>query len=63
MEAKIRIDTSYCEFLDLIQDISKNSISIQNKIMKTIYENYDIDKVKRTLDGQIAYLDKLLIKR
>ena len=63
MEAKIRIDTSYCEFLDLIQDISKNSISIQNKIMKTIYENYDIDKVKRTLDGQIAYLDKLLIKQ
>ncbi|MFW9900525.1 MAG: hypothetical protein ACFFDY_04465 [Candidatus Thorarchaeota archaeon] len=63
MEAKIRIDTSYCEFLDLVQDISKNSISIQNKIMKTIYENYDIDKVKRNIDGQIAYLDKLLIKQ
>ena len=63
MEAKIRIDTSYCEFLDLVHDISKNSISIQNKIIKKIYENYDINKVKRNLDGQIAYLDKLLIKQ
>ncbi|MFX1569485.1 MAG: hypothetical protein ACFFCV_14075 [Promethearchaeota archaeon] len=62
MEVKIRIDTSYYEFLDLVQDISKNSISIQNKLMKTIYENYDINKVKRKLDGQIAYLDRLLIK-
>ena len=63
MEAKIRIDTNYYEFLDLVQDISKNSKSIQNSLMKTIYENYDINKVKHKLDRQIAHLDKLLINK
>ena len=63
MEAKIRIDSSYYEFLDLVQDISKNSKSIQKSLMKTIYENYDINKVKHNLDRQIAHLDKLLINK
>lgn len=62
MEAKIRIDTNYYEFLDLVQDISKNSDSIQKNLIKTIYENYDIYKVKHELDKKIAFLDKLLIK-
>lgn len=62
MEAKIRIDTSYYEFLDLVQDISKNSKSIQTSLIRTIYENYDIYKVKNDLDKKIAHLDKLLIK-
>ncbi len=62
MEAKIRIDTNYYEFLDLVQDISKNSVSIQKKLIKTIYENYDIRKVKHELDKKIAYLDRLMAK-
>ena len=62
MEAKIRIDTSYYEFLDLVQDISKNSKSIQRSLIKTIYENYDIRKVKNDLDRKIAYFDNLLAK-
>ncbi len=63
MEAKIRINTNYYEFLDLVKDISKNSKSIQNSLMKKIYENYDINKVKHNLDRQIALLDKLLINK
>lgn len=62
MEAKIRIDTNYYEFLDLVQDISKNSVSIQKKLIKTIYENYDIRKVKHELDKKISYLDRLMAK-
>ncbi len=62
MEAKIRIDTNYYEFLDLVQDISKNSESIQKNRIKTIYENYDIYTVKHEIDKKIAFLDKLLTK-
>jgi len=61
MEARIRIDKNYYEFLDLVQDISKNSDSIQKNLIKTIYENYDIYKVKHELDKKIAFLDKLLL--
>ena len=62
MEVKIRIDTNYYEFLDLVQDISKNSKSIQKSLIRTIYENYDIYKVKHEIDKKIAFLDKLLTK-
>ena len=62
MEAKIRIDTSYYEFLDIVQDVSKKSKSIQRTLIKRIYENYDINKVKSDLDRKIAYFDKLLTK-
>jgi hypothetical protein len=62
MEAEIRVDTSYYEFLDLVQDISKNSVSIQKTLIKTIYENYDIQKVKHEIDKKIAYLERLIIK-
>ena len=62
MEAKMRIDTNYYEFLDLVQEISKNSVSIQEKLIKTIYENYDIHKVKNDIDKKIAFLDKLIVK-
>ena len=61
MEAHIRIDTGHYEFLDLVQNISKNSVSIQKKLIKIIYENYDIQQVKQELDEKIALLDKRLI--
>ncbi len=62
MEAKVKIDTSYYEFLNFIQDVSKNSNSIQRSLIKRIYENYDIHKVKNDLDKKIARIDRLLIK-
>jgi hypothetical protein len=62
VETKIGIDTSYYEFLDLVQKISKNSVSIQKKLIKTIYENYDLQKVNHELDEKITFLDKLIMK-
>ncbi|MFW9820608.1 MAG: hypothetical protein ACFFE5_13440 [Candidatus Thorarchaeota archaeon] len=62
MEAEITIDTNYYEFLDLVQLISKNSVSIQQKLIKIIYENYNIHEVKHDLEKKIAYLDRLIIK-
>ena len=62
MEAKVRIDTNYYEFLEIIQDVSKNSVSIQKNLIRTIYQNYDVNKVKNNLDKKIAQLNKLLTK-
>lgn len=62
MEARIKIDTNYYDFLNFVHDISKNSNSIQRNIIKRIYENYDIHKIKNDLDKQIARIDRLLIK-
>ncbi|MFW9972468.1 MAG: hypothetical protein ACFFDF_19945 [Candidatus Odinarchaeota archaeon] len=61
MEVYIKIDTTRYEFLDLVQNISKNSVSIQKKLIKIIYENYDLQQIKQELDEKIAILDKLLI--
>ncbi len=36
MEAKVKIDISYYEFLNFIQDVSKNSNSIQRSLIKRI---------------------------
>jgi hypothetical protein len=62
MEAKVRIDTNYYEFLEIIQDVSKNSVSIQKNLIRRIYQNYDVNNVKNNLDKKIAQLDKLLTK-
>ncbi len=62
MEAEIRIDANYYEFLELVQGISKNSVSIQKTLIKIIYENFDIQKVRHDLDKKISYLDRLLIR-
>ncbi|MFX1314563.1 MAG: hypothetical protein ACFE9T_01775 [Promethearchaeota archaeon] len=62
MEAEIRIDTSYYEFLELVQNVSLNSKSIQRSLIRTIYANYDIHKVKNELDKKISQLDNLLIR-
>ncbi|MFX1488408.1 MAG: hypothetical protein ACFFBI_04630 [Promethearchaeota archaeon] len=62
MEARAKLDTSYYEFLNLIQEVSKNSNSIQKTLISKIFQNYDICKIKRDLDKKIAYFDKLLLK-
>ncbi|MFX0042569.1 MAG: hypothetical protein ACFE8L_06630 [Candidatus Hodarchaeota archaeon] len=62
MEAKVKIDTNYYDFLIFVQDVSKKSNSIQRSLIKRIYENYDIQKVKNDLDKKIARIDRLLIK-
>lgn len=62
MEARAKLDTSYYEFLNLIQEVSNNSNSIQKTLISKIFQNYDICKIKRDLDKKIAYFDKLLLK-
>jgi hypothetical protein len=62
MEAKIKINSSYFEFLELVQNISKKSNSIQRNLMRVIYQNYDINKVKNDLDKRIEHFDRLLLK-
>jgi len=60
MEVKVKTDMSYYEFLSIIQQVSKNSHSIQKKIIRKVYANYDINQVKNSLDKQIEYLTGLL---
>ena len=60
MEVRVKTDMSYYEFLSIIQQVSKNSHSIQKKIISQVYENFDICQVKRSLDRQIEYLNGLL---
>ena len=62
MEATVKIDMSYYEFLNVLQDVSKNSKSIQKNTIRCIYENYDISQAKNKLDKKIAKLDRLLAK-
>jgi len=62
MEAKVKLDTSYYDFLNLIQEVSNNSNSIQKSLIGKILKNYDIHKIKNDLDKKIAYYDKLLLK-
>jgi len=62
MEAKIKMDINYYEFLNALQGVSNNSKSIQKNCIRCIYENYDISQVKNKLDKKIAKLDRLLIK-
>ena len=62
MEAKVKLDINYYEFLNLIQEVSNNSNSIQKSLISKIFKNYDIRKIKNDLDKKIAYYDKLLLK-
>ncbi len=62
MEAKIKMDMNYYEFLNVLQDVSINSKTIQKNCIRCIYENYDISQVKNKLNKKIAKLDRLLIK-
>jgi hypothetical protein len=62
MEAKLKLDTDYYEFLNLIQEVSNNSNSIQKSLIGKIIKNYDIRKIKNELDKKIAYYDNLLLK-
>ncbi|MFX1478389.1 MAG: hypothetical protein ACFFCI_09670 [Promethearchaeota archaeon] len=62
MEAKVKLDTNYYEFLNLVQDVSNNSNSIQRTLISKIFKNYDICKIKSEIDKKIAYYDKLLLK-
>jgi hypothetical protein len=62
MEAKVKFDSSYYDFLNLIQEVSNNSNSIQKSLIGKILKNYDISKVKNDIDKKIAYYDRLLLK-
>lgn len=61
MAAKVKLDMEYFDFLNVVQEISNNSSSIQRTLIKKIYQNYDISQVKNALDREIDNLNRLLI--
>ncbi|MFX1575017.1 MAG: hypothetical protein ACFFB0_19945 [Promethearchaeota archaeon] len=62
MEAKVKMNMNYYEFLGVVQEVSKKSKAIQRNLINKIYENYDIQQVKNRLIKQIENLDRLIIK-
>ncbi|MHA2038234.1 MAG: hypothetical protein ACW98X_17490 [Promethearchaeota archaeon] len=61
MKVVVKTDMSYYEFLETIHQISTNSHSIQNKVMKQVCEIFDICQLKNKLDRKIEYFDGLLL--
>ncbi|MHA2399215.1 MAG: hypothetical protein ACXADU_10055 [Promethearchaeota archaeon] len=62
MAAKVKLDMSYYDFLNMVQEISNNSSSIQNTFIKITMKNYDISHVKSALDKEIDNLNTLILK-
>ncbi|MFX1420351.1 MAG: hypothetical protein ACFE9N_15685 [Promethearchaeota archaeon] len=60
MKVKVKTDMSYIEFLGMIQEITRSSSSFQNKVIKRVYENFDLCQFKNKLEKQIEIFDKLL---
>ena len=60
MAADMCCDISYYEYLDIVQKISKDHKSIQRKSMTIIYQNYDLNLVKKRIKNKISNLDKLI---
>jgi hypothetical protein len=60
MKVKEKTDMSYYEYLEILQKVSTNCRSFQIKVMKRVYENFDICKLKNKLDKQIEHYDRLL---
>ncbi|MFX0022985.1 MAG: hypothetical protein ACFE9S_11725 [Candidatus Hermodarchaeota archaeon] len=60
MKVKEKTDMSYYEYLEILQRVSANCRSFQIKVMKRVYENFDIYKLKNKLDRQIEHYDRLL---
>ena len=63
METKVKMDLNYYAFLGIVQEISRNSNSIQKSLIKKVYENYDLSQVKSILDREIEILNRLIIKK
>jgi len=62
MDAEIEENIGYYEFLNFIQEISKNLNSIQKQAKIIVYQNYDLCILKKNINKQIADIDKLLNK-
>ncbi|MFX1571117.1 MAG: hypothetical protein ACFFB0_00040 [Promethearchaeota archaeon] len=60
MEGNKKKDMNYYEFLNVVFHVSKNSQSIQNNVIKKIYENFHVCQVINNLDKQIETIDNLL---
>lgn len=60
MKVKEKTDMSYYEYLEILQKVTANCRSFQIKVMKRVYENFDICKLKNNLDKQIEHYDRLL---
>lgn len=48
---------SYCEFLDVVRNISENIDNIQDYHFNLIINSYDIDALKEQLNHQILLFD------
>ncbi|MFX0022982.1 MAG: hypothetical protein ACFE9S_11710 [Candidatus Hermodarchaeota archaeon] len=55
MKVKEKTDMSYYKYLEMLQQVSANCRSFQIKLMKRVYENFDICKLKNKLDKQIEH--------
>jgi len=62
MDAEIEKNILYYDFLNFIQEISKNLNSIQRQTKTIVYQNYDFRLLKKNINKQIADIDKLLNK-
>ncbi len=60
MKVKTKTDLRYYEFLEILQQVSGNYKSFQNKIMKRVYENFDISQLINKLDRKIENINRLL---
>jgi len=60
MEGNKKKDMSYYEFLNIVLQVSKNSESIQNNVIKKVYDNFHVCQVINNLDKQIEIIDNLI---
>ncbi len=60
MKVKEKTDMSYFKYLEKLQQVSTNCRSFQIKVMKRVYENFDVCKLKNNLEKQIEHYDRLL---
>ena len=60
MAAEIKSTSEYYEYLNIVQRLCGNLISIQKDNVRIIYENFNIEICKKNLDKEIKMIDQLM---
>ena len=60
MAAEIKSASEYYEYLNIVQRLCGNLISIQKDNARIIYENFNIEICKKKLDKEIKMIDQLM---
>jgi len=60
MAAEIKSTSEYYEYLNIVQRLCGNLISIQKDNARIIYENFNIEICKKKLDKEIKMIDQLM---